>query len=856
MKPDLFDQAQLFDRGRRRVYREDNLSAISLPLGGIAAGPIQINGQARRHKWQIFQNYRAISLPNSFFAVRCKASSASPVIRAMQTVAEGPFSHMKALRFSGEYPFGWYAFDDPELPVRLELEAFSPLVPLNEKDSAIPGAIFNVTASNESNSRIEVGFLATQQNAIGIRTGEERIEGRRCAAYQGNANRVIRNGKATMLHMTTTLPKDSANYGDMVLATTAQDAQGCAAWSDLSSLYETFAATGRIPVLDQTNPAPSGTTHDGALSVQFMLEPGQTQTVTFILAWHFPNTSPVEGHQGNQYANWWPDALSVASDVISRQRELTSQTQLYNQTFYASNLPHWLLDRISSQVAILRSMTCNWDARGFFYAWEGCHPAEGCCTGNATHVWGYAQAHARLFPALGRTMREEDIQNVRPDGMLPVRFTFKYPAFDGQCSFVLSCFREHLLCRDNTWLARHWPTIKRAMDYLIIRWNVAGTTTDEACLQAGIPDGMLTGPQHGMDGDQSGTSSWMGSMYLAALAVAEQMARCQRDTASADFYRQIRENGGRNQDQQLFNGEYFIQIPDTPPLQDYLTGCYIDQLLGQWWVRQLGGGWLYPKEHVLTAMRSLFGYNFRPNFRDIPQLPRKFVDDADAGLVQCAWPRGGRPGSHQINEIGYADEVMSGFEYAAAALMIQTGLLDEAFTVLYAAANRYDGRLRTGLTGCEQPPRSWDAWGYSGNPFGDDECGKFYARAMSIWSVLLACQGFEYDGPASRIGFAPIWRPQDHVSFFTAGEGWGLFTQQRDDHTQRETIAVRWGQLRLRTLTFVLPADVQSRNATVTVNGQAIDSSHVNTTNHVTITLATETCLQTGQQVEVMLTIN
>lgn len=48
------------------------------------------------------------------------------------------------------------------------------------------------------------------------------------------------------------------------------------------------------------------------------------------------------------------------------------QTRLYHDTLYASNLPHWRVDRIGSQVAVLRSMTCFWTADGDFGGWEGC----------------------------------------------------------------------------------------------------------------------------------------------------------------------------------------------------------------------------------------------------------------------------------------------------------------------------------------------------------------------------------------------------------------------------------------------------------------------------------------------------
>ena len=61
---------------------------------------------------------------------------------------------------------------------------------------------------------------------------------------------------------------------------------------------------------------------------------------------------------------------------------------------------------------------------------------------------------------------------------------------------------------------------------------------------------------------------------------------------------------------------------------------------------------------------------------------------------------------------------MSGFEYSAAAAMVQFGLIREGYMVVLAASDRYDGKLRHGMT---------YGWDITGNPFGDDECGKYYA---------------------------------------------------------------------------------------------------------------------------------
>ena len=46
------------------------------------------------------------------------------------------------------------------------------------------------------------------------------------------------------------------------------------------------------------------------------------------------------------------------------------------------------------------------------------------------------------------------------------------------------------------------------------------------------------------------------------------------------------------------------------------------------------------------------------------------------------------------NSIKYYNEVMSGFEYATAASLLQYGLIDEGLDMVKTISERYDGRLR------------------------------------------------------------------------------------------------------------------------------------------------------------------
>ena len=488
--------------------------------------------------------------------------------------------------------------------------------------------------------------------------------------------------------------------------------------------------------------------------------------------------------------------------LLTALPDIAERTRRFHDTLYASSIPVWVLDRISSQLAVLRSQTCWWAADGYFGAWEGSNPVAGCCEGNCTHVWHYAQGHARLLPALGRKMREQDYGTLLPSGLLPHRATNKNPAADGHFGMILNTYREHLCSVDETWLKTQWPKVKKAMNWGIDHWNPKR-------------DGYMQHIQHNtLDGAFTGCSSWIGTLYLSALEAAARMAEVMGESELAADYRAIRASGRKLQNDKLWNGEYYIQKVGKKREQDYLDGCHIDQLLGDWWGDQLAIDANYPAERSKTAMRSLLKHNFLANFIGQSLKPRQYCETQDGGMKMITWPNNPQP----IPGMKYGDEVMTGFEYGAAATMIQKGLVKEGLMVLKLISDRYDGRLRTkGVSNTKNGP-----WGYSGNPFGDDECGKFYGRSLSVWSTLLALQGFQYDGPAAKIGFAPALTPKNHASFFTAAEGYGLFKQTIADNQMQASIEVREGQLRVGEIKLEMPAGKAAKSTIVKVDGNQV----------------------------------
>jgi hypothetical protein len=573
----------------------------------------------------------------------------------------------------------------------------------------------------------------------------------------------------------------------------------------------------------------------GGVEAAIDLAPGAESVVSFVVAWHFPNTH-IRGRK-RWYASRWPDARAVVREITQDFDELTRVTRLWRDTWYGGTLPHWLLERTIATAGALQTNTCYRFADGQFWAWEGI----GCCPGTCTHVWHYAQAVARLFPELERDLRQRTDYGVafrETDGFIDFRGgQAGRDATDGQAGVVLRTLREHQMSGNNDFLQAVWPRCRKAIEFLI-----AQDARD------GEPDGITVGEQHNtLDAEWFGKLPVLSSLYLAALHAGEQMAQVVGDVDTAARYHQIYTRGKKTFIE-LYRDDFgfFVQEEDPQHLQSIGVGdgCYIDQVIGQWWAFNVGGGRLYDGEKTRAALRSLWRYNFCPDMgrlRDSIAEPRlrgrPYAIAGDAGLVMCTWPFGGKRDDWTRHwQYGYFNECMTGFEYQAAGHMIweskwDATLLEYGLAIARAIHDRYHATLR--------------------NPYNEIECSDHYARAMSSYGVFLAVCGFAYDGPKGHLGFAPRAGAADFKAAFTAAEGWGTIAQKRQQNLQVQEIAVAHGRLLLRSLGCELARSAVLQSAVATVDGKSIGVSCQSDRDGVQVAFDDDIILVSGQTLEV-----
>jgi len=801
----VYLKEELYNSFPGREYSGEAYTA-AFPLGGIGTGNVSIGSRGELRDWEIFNKPgKNHSLPNTFFSIWAKEEGQKPVVKVLESKLNPPhnLSHgyhpitaaglprVNKSTLVGEYPFATVTFEDNDLPVQVKLEAYTPLVPLNEKDSGIPGAILTYRIKNTSEKQVNASIAGSIFNPIGgVEYDRFSNLDLRNSGQNLNEFKTDKDFSGLLLHSQKYAPTD-LQYGNISLTTTNKNhtykrAWLRGAWFDfLQEFWDDFSENGTLTDLGYTTPSEDGKSDTGSLSVNETLLPGETKEMKFFLSWYFPNRLngwsehhrvKEEGRETiqNYYTNHFDSSWSVASYLINEQDRLESETRTFQNALYSSSLPNYVIDAVASNISALRSTTCFWLKDGSFLGYEGCFDDWGCCDGTCTHVWNYAQTIAFLFPSLEQNMRRtEFLEETNPEGKMDFRAVRMFDsewlwrgqtapaAADGQMGTIMRVYREWKLTGDTEFLKQLWPKVKEALKYGLLHWDTDG-------------DLVFDGEQHNTyDIEFYGPNPLTGVFFLGALRAAEEMASYLGESDTEKMYKEVFEKSRKQLDKLLWNGEYYIQLLEDVNKYKYQhgKGCLSDQLLGQQLAHLFGLGYLLPEEHVKKAVYSIYKYNFKEDFSNHSNCQRTYVLNDEKGLLLCSWPDGGRPKLPFV----YSDEVWTGIEYQVATHLIYEGFIEEGLTVVKAVRDRHDGVRR--------------------NPWNEVECGNHYARSMSSWGLIVALSDFQFDMARNQMSFNPRINEENFSAFWSTGKAWGTFQQKKNKSTGElePTINVLYG---------------------------------------------------------------
>ena len=839
-----FSSAELLATGPQRTYTGEYTTQIAMPLGGIGAGSICMNGYGGLQDFSIHTRPETTALPSSFSANSPEAAFAVLHIKGESGVTklvEGPFPPFKifdqglqgqGLRrggfegfprfqkctFKGEYPFGEATLSDVSVPLQVKVTGWNPFIPLDDKSSGIPCVILEYALHNTRPHAVEYEF---SYHLSHLAPG--------CKPDQSASTNSVIAGKGAFL--SNREQPNAEAFGSAALIAMHESPRIKAMWlrspgwefDSLSALWREVS-TGQFTANEGSNSVDTAGRNGASILLDGKLAPRESRTHAIVIAWQFPNcylreglrseSTGVTGEPGCRtvpsgarppwrpfYAAQWSDAREVALYVEQNYASLRARTRKFQEALFSSTLPSYVLDAVSANLGILKSPTVLREENGNMWGWEGCFPDSGCCHGSCTHVWNYAQAFPHLYPQLERTLR--DLELVRsmderghvtfrgaiPDG--PVDHSF-HAASDGQLGGIMKLFRDWQISGDTEWLKRMYPLAKRSIDYGIRTWDPEHK-------------GALFEPHHNTyDIEFWGAEPMCTSIYMGALAAMAQMARGVDESADGDFYSDLARKSASYMDEHLFNGEYYEQKVQYEGLRDSSfeqlvanvdeKSSEMQQLLKREGPKyQYGSGCL--SDGMIGAwMAGLYGIDVplaRPNLHS--NLQAIFKNNFKTDLSRHANAQ--RPGYAMGHEPGLllcswprGNKPTLPFVYSDE---VWTGIEYEVASLLIC-----EGLVEEGLTIVKAARSRYD--GRTRNPWNEYECGNWYARAMSSYALLGALSGFRYSAVQRTVWFAPRLKARPFECFFSTASGFGTIG------VHERTIRIRMieGELAIEKLIF------------------------------------------------------
>jgi len=796
-------QRSLFNRGTATAYLKsrNELKYIGMPVGGLHAGTVYVGGDGRLWLWQIYNEsfegvHEGIDPKEvnwndgiSLRKIRSRDGSAyvEPSIANNRRVLEQGFAvkisyegktiikelnedHWDEVSFQGSYPIATITYSSKDFPLEIQLNVYSPFIPLEAEESALPATILRVGVVNTSKKPIDISLLGWMENGVNKLTAKENAGQRKNTLFTTkDSTGIFFSSDSNIKEI-----QEAGDSGSMCFLLHGINGKAQVSFNGWPIDARHFDSS-----QDSSATAEFPDKLVGAIGTETKLLSGQRYSADYSVSWHFNNPNPKlkkivkDAERGYRYGVKFRDAKEVSTFIHTNFKELSSVTELWANTWKDSTLPHWFLERTFVNIGTLATANTYRFADGRFWSWEG----VGACAGTCTHVWQYAQAMARIFPELERGLRERvdlGVGFIEESGAILFRGENETrPAIDGQAGTILRFYREHQMSKDNRFLDANWPKIKKAVQFMLA--------------QDKNGDGMTDTPmENTLDAVWEGEIAWIVGLCIAAAKAAQMMAEEINDISFAKICETYVSDGKRNMEKELFNGEYFIHRPDAVQgrrkLGSYNT-CHIDQVYGQSWTFQVGLPRILDKEKTVAALKALWKYNFTMDVGPYIKTHtggRPYALPGEGGMVMNTNPHNEtKPFGEDVSwQLGYFHECMSGFEHQVAAHFMAEGMLDESLVLTRAVHDRHHAAKR--------------------NPFNEIECSDHYARAMASYGTFITACGFEHHGPKGYIGFAPKWNKENFKAPFTTAAGWGTYSQRKTDLKQVHHFELKYGELALQ----------------------------------------------------------
>ncbi|GAA5509176.1 GH116 family glycosyl-hydrolase [Novipirellula caenicola] len=681
----------------------------SVPLGGLGAGTVEIRADGSFKDWNIFNNAPAttpdkIQIDDAFLGIRTRTFDGTTSAKTVRTHPSGELPAIESIEYSGAFPVSRLKLDDPDLPIKVTVFAYSEFHVRNSDRSATPCALFSFLLENAEDNPVDVDCSFFLPNAI---EGEFR---------QDNGLVLAKSGQDAMA-------------GEMTLAACGTDRTSFGTSDDLKVLWTSFASDGKFPQLGLNEG------HGfGAITGAVRLEAGQARVVTIALGWFFPNRKHYVEEIGNYYSRLFDDSTDVASTALSRLPETIDGIRRWHQTCFDNSLPEWLQDSLVNSAATMFK-TSLWTADDRFRQYE----SFSCPNVEPIHItFARSLPYDLFFPDLARNIFSTFAEFQQEDGYIQEKTCGRGPAAQpfgldappkngrvlGDCcpSFILTVYKAHKWSTDSSFVDEMWPHAKKAAEWQIRRAE-----------QLGVPNRLAS--TYDLSNFQSkDIVSYNAFMHLAAMKASIALAEAYGDEEFAIRCRHSFESATKSIDQNLWEGKYYRNWWDAKMGAPSLI--HVDTLYGQLWSSILGLGELVDRDKMLSHLQMEKSACDTPFGLEVITDTEKVRSPTRRDINSTVWQGGSMTWS--VLNLYLDQDVDDGLAMAEKVINHWRVQLND----------QWDYRDLTA---------AWD-----GMPW----CNSHYTRQLTFWSLPMALSGQEYTAKDGTLSFSPRIKAPFRLPFY------------------------------------------------------------------------------------------
>ncbi len=517
----------------------------------------------------------------------------------------------KEIHYWGHYPVADLEYET-DAPIGVALRAWAPFLPGDLASSLIPGIVFEVHLRNpggsEQQGTVAFSFPGPSKNEANIMTPGDFTH------YQAARRQRI---------------KGTFDGLEVKCGITASYTLGVIGQERLRLGGELGANGDAWANISQSLPEAGG--YGTSATVDFVLPPGQTKIVRFVLAWCSPQwkggghpTSPYGNAYTHMYATRYPNVVQTAQLLAKKHESILRRILAWQQVVYTDeSLPIWLRDSLINMLYLITEDSMwaaavppvpDWvrDEDGLFAMIESprdCPQLEciPCSFFNMPLVYFFPELALSTLRGYKGYQSSEGaapfIFSANNGSSLPLEIGMPAHAYEYQQVLNGLCYAamvdRYRMCRgDDAFVREFYDSVKRNA---IFSMN----------LRPGYPigDRIIAMPAanavHWLEMEPYvGMVPHVGGMHLAQLRIAERMAK---QIGDKEFARQCREwiaAGSNSLETKLWNETNYLLMwePETGKKSEVI---YANQLDGEWVAAFHGLPGVFRKDRVITTLATI-----------------------------------------------------------------------------------------------------------------------------------------------------------------------------------------------------------------------------------------------------------